>query len=98
MKGIERKGYSMELDNDYTGHFKFAADGETVTYPEGTATRVVPHKYTNYPFFDYDTTTEKYLRSEYPDRSAGAAQIDDTTGDQLAVDNVIIQHLRDSEL
>lgn len=92
LKGIERKGYSMELDNDYTGHFKFAADGETVTYPEGTATHIVPHKYTNYPFFDYDTTTEKYLRSEYPDRSAGAAQIDDTTGDQLAVDNVIIQY------
>ena len=92
LKGIERKGYSMELDNDYTGHFKFAADGETVTYPEGTATHIVPHKYTNYPFFDYDTTTEKYLRSEYPDRSAGAAQIDDTTGNQLAVDNVIIQY------
>ncbi|MEI3138895.1 MAG: DUF3048 C-terminal domain-containing protein [Lachnospiraceae bacterium] len=36
--------------------------------------------------------TEKYLRSEYPDRSTGAAQIDDTAGDQLAVDNVIIQY------
>lgn len=70
LKGIEKKEYSMELDNDYTGHFKFAADGETVTYSEGTATHIVPHQYSNHPYFDYDETTQKYLRSEYPDRSA----------------------------
>ena len=82
----------MELDNDYTGHFKFAADGETVTYSEGTATHIVPHQYSNHPYFDYDETTQKYLRSEYPDRSAGAAQIDESTGNQLSFDNVIIQY------
>ena len=92
LKGIEKKEYSMELDNDYTGHFKFAADGETVTYSEGTATHIVPHQYSNHPYFDYDETTQKYLRSEYPDRSAGAAQIDESTGNQLSFDNVIIQY------
>lgn len=89
---IERKEYSMELDNSYTGHFKFASDGETVTYSDGTATHIVPHLYTNYPYFDYDESTGKYYRSEYPDRSAGPAQIDELTGEQLSVDNVIIQY------
>ena len=92
LKAIEKKEYNMELDNDYTGHFKFAADGETVTYTDGTATHIVPHQYTNHPYFDYDETTQKYLRNEYPDRSAGAAQIDETTGNQLSYDNVIIQY------
>lgn len=89
---IERKEYSMELDNDYTGHFKFAADGETVTYTDGTATHIVPHLYTNYPTFDYDESTQKYMRSQYPERSAGAAQIDELTGEQIGVDNLIIQY------
>lgn len=93
-KAIERKDYDMELDNEYTGHFKFAADGEIVTYTDGTATHIVPHRYANTPYFDYDAETHKYLRSEYPDRSAGPAQIDELTGEQLAVDNVIIQYCK----
>ncbi|MGN0355186.1 MAG: DUF3048 domain-containing protein [Muricoprocola sp.] len=93
-KAIERKDYDMELDDEYEGHFKFAADGEIVTYTDGTATHIEPHKYANTPYFDYDEETHKYLRSEYPDRSAGPAQIDELTGEQLAVDNVIIQYCK----
>ncbi len=89
---IERKGYSMDLDNSYMGHFKFAADGETVTYSDGKATHIVPHRYSNNPYFDYNPDTHKYYRSEYPDRSAGPAQIDQTTGEQVSVDNVIVQY------
>ncbi|MEI3138894.1 MAG: DUF3048 domain-containing protein [Lachnospiraceae bacterium] len=62
LKGIQRKGYSMELDNDYTGHFKFTADGETVTYPEGTATHIVPHNVQTIRIFDYDSTDRKILK------------------------------------
>ena len=91
-RGIERKEYNMELDNEYTGHFRFAGDGETVSYTDGTATHIVPHQYSNYPSFDYDEETQLYMRNEYPDREAGAAQIDETTGNQLGFDNVIIQH------
>ena len=89
LKGIEKKGYSMELDNDYTGHFQFAADGENITYSEGTATHIVPHQYANHPYFDYDETTQKYLRFEYPDRSTGAAQIDESTGNQLSYHSIL---------
>lgn len=84
---IERKEYSLELDDDYTGHFKFAADGEKVSYPDGTATYIQPSLYTNYPHFEYDSATGLYMRYQYD-----GAQIDEMTGEQLGFDNVIIQY------
>ncbi|MDO4632983.1 MAG: DUF3048 domain-containing protein [Eubacteriales bacterium] len=84
---IERLGYSRVLDDDYTGHFKFAADGETVTYTDGTATYIQPSLYSNKPHFEYSEESGKYLRYQY-----GDAHIDEMTYEQLSVDNVIIQY------
>ncbi|MDO4522844.1 MAG: DUF3048 domain-containing protein [Eubacteriales bacterium] len=84
---IERKGYSRELDNEYMGHFKFAADGETVSYTDGTASYIQPSLYSNHPHFEYDAASGKYLRFQYDEQ-----QIDEMNAEQLAVDNVIIQY------
>lgn len=95
MAAIERKEYNTALDDEYTGHFKFAADGETVTYSDGTATHIVPHQYTNQPSFIYDEATQKYMRFQYP-TSDGTEQpqIDETNGTQLGTDNLIIQYCK----
>lgn len=84
---IERKGYSYAFDDDYTGHFKFAADGETVSYTDGAASYIQPSLYSNMPHFEYDESTGRYNRFQYD-----GAQIDELTGEQLAFDNVIIQY------
>lgn len=86
-KAIERKEYSTELDDAYEGHFKFAADGESVTYSDGTAQYIEPSKYSNNPYFEYDESSQQYKRFQY-----GDAQIDELTAEQLAYDNVIIQY------
>lgn len=84
---IERNEYSTELDDEYSGHFLFAQDGETVSYSDGTATYIQPSLYSNNPHFEYDEASGKYLRFQYGDK-----QIDELTGEQLAYDNVIIQY------
>ncbi|MDO4344415.1 MAG: DUF3048 domain-containing protein [Eubacteriales bacterium] len=87
MRAVERKEYDMALDDDYSGHFKFASDGETVSYSEGTASYIRPSLYSNEPYFQYDGESGQYLRFQY-----GDAQIDELTWNQLAYDNVIIQY------
>lgn len=84
---IARKEYSLELDDDYMGHFKFAADGETVSYTDGTATYIQPSLYSNKPHFEYDAATGLYKRFQYD-----GTQIDEMTGEQLGFNNVIIQY------
>lgn len=87
MRAVERKGYSMEFDDDYTGHFNFAEDGTVVDCVDGTATYIRPSLYSNEPYFEYDADSKLYKRFQY-----GDAQIDDQTGEQLAFTNVIIQY------
>ncbi|EET61596.1 hypothetical protein BRYFOR_06279 [Marvinbryantia formatexigens DSM 14469] len=87
MTAVERNGYSMQYADDYSGHFLFAADGERVSYSDGTATYIRPSLYSNSPYFEYDASSGQYLRYQY-----GGAQIDELTGSQLAYDNVIIQY------
>lgn len=84
---IDRKGYSMEFDDDYTGHFNFAEDGQIVSCVDGTATYIRPSLYSNEPYFEYDETLGVYRRFQY-----GDAQIDELTGNQLTFTNVIIQY------
>lgn len=86
-RALERKEYNTALDDDYEGHFKFAADGETVIYPDGRAEYIQPSLYSNRPYFEYDQETGQYRRFQY-----GEAQIDELTLEQLTVDNVIIQY------
>ncbi len=84
---IERKGYSREFDDTYTGHFLFAPDGERVSYADGTATYIQPSLYSNHPHFEYNAESGRYWRFQYD-----GAQIDELTGEQLSYDNVIIQY------
>lgn len=87
MTAVERKGYSMEFDDDYSGHFNFADDGVIVDCLDGEAAYIRPSLYSNQPYFEYNAETKLYNRFQY-----GGPQIDDQTGEQLAYTNVIIQY------
>lgn len=86
-KAIENKGYSTELADDYTGHYKFAKDGEEITYTDGSAQHMEPAYQINKPWFDYNTEDKLYYRSQYKKE-----QIDQLTDEQLAYKNVIFQY------
>lgn len=86
-RALEKKGYRTEFQDDYNGHYKFAADGAEVTYTDGTANRVEPAYQVNKPWFEYDSEKKLYNRFQYED-----IQIDDTTGEQLAYKNIIFQY------
>ncbi len=88
--GIEKMEYRTEHEADYDrGVFLFADEPGAVTLENGQdATYIYPgYKRTNEIYFEYDAATQKYLRFQY-----GGKQIDDMTGEQLAVDNIIIQY------
>lgn len=87
--GIERMGYRTEHEADYDrGVFLFADKPGDVTLENGiSATYVYPGYRTNKAYFEYDEETQKYMRFQYEGK-----QIDDMTGEQLAVDNIIIQY------
>jgi len=83
---IERKGYSTDYETDYEGHYKFAADGEKITYTDGNATKITPGYLVNKPWFEYDSATGLYSRFQYEDE-----QIDQLTEEQLTYTNIIFQ-------
>jgi len=89
-KGIEDMGYDTAYDPDYKGKFTFAKDGDVIV-PDSAdsydAKRVEPGYLINKPWFEYNEEDQKYYRFQYGDK-----QIDDTTGKQLAVDNIILQY------
>ena len=83
---MERNGYRTDYEDDFTGHYKFAADDETIVPDEGTATVIRPGYSVNKPWFEYNAEAGYYNRFQY-----GEAQIDQNTNDQLAVTNIIFQ-------
>lgn len=90
-KGVEQRGYSWEYDDTFEPKFLFAADGVRATYDDAeTATKITPGTKGNYStvgaYFEYDEATGKYAYSEY-----GSPLIDERTGEQLKVDNVVLQ-------
>ncbi len=89
-KGIEIKGYEESYSDDYKGKFTFAKDGEEIV-PDSPdsydATHIEPGYLINKPWFDYDPASKKYLRYEYEE-----PQIDAENGEQLSVDNIILQY------
>lgn len=86
-RALERKKYNMELSDDYFGHYVFAADGQEVTYSDGSAKRMEPGYLVNKPWFEYDSDKGLYNRFQYKD-----TQIDQLTDEQLAYKNVIFQY------
>ncbi len=83
---IERLGYDKEYEAGYTGHYKFAGDGDTITLNGGTANVIRPGYLVNEPWFEYDAENGFYNRFQY-----GETQIDQNTGNQLAYTNIIFQ-------
>ncbi len=92
LAGIEKMGYRTHHEDDYTrGVFLFANEPGEITLENGShATYVYPGFRDNEGdkiYFEYDETTQKYLRYQF-----GGPQIDDMTGEQLSVDNILIQY------
>lgn len=106
IKDIEKFGYRTEHDDSYNEKFTFAEIGTdelyaskpdaTVLYPGGktnTSANGFSHIEAR---FEYNPEDGLYYRYQYGDK-----HIDETTGNQLAVDNVIFQYchgeVRDEE-
>ena len=96
MDAVERLGYDWEYDGDFVPQLTFAADGVraeyedaqpvTVIRPGGTGSNNGGYGVYN-PWFEYDEEDKLYYRFQ-----DGKAQIDERTGEQLAVSNVILQY------
>lgn len=91
MKGVEQRGYSWDYHDTFSPKFQFAADGVTADYADApAATKIWPGKEGNYntvgAYFEYDASTGKYAYSEY-----GSPLIDERTGEQIKVDNIVLQ-------
>ena len=88
--GIEKLGYRTSYREDYKGKFTFAHDDEDIV-PSGAdsfeASVIKPGYLINKPWFEYNPEDKKYYRYQYDDK-----QIDDVTGEQLQVDNIVFQY------
>ena len=82
---IDKKGISTDNGSAVASAFRFAKPEEPVSFTS-VATEVSV-KMSGYctAGFTYDSTTKKYLKSEF-----GAPQIDANTGKQISVDNVFV--------
>lgn len=95
MKDIEKKGYDMTMPEDYPGKFRFAKTGEVEEYqgyPEVTFLQPGGTGGKNgfggvKATFEYSAADRKYYRSTY-----GNPHMDELTGKQVAVTNVIFQY------
>ena len=93
---MEKKGYRLEKAEDDTGMFNFY-DTFTVPLAQQSGTVIAPpgqrHHSVTIPYapgkqaaFTYDAEQRNYLRYQF-----GEPHIDEETGQQLRVDNVLIQ-------
>lgn len=97
LKAAEKFDYSLTYHDTHKPKFTFAPVGEkaelaggvdvTVLYPGGKASGKA-NGYSNVQaWFEYNAEDGKYYRYQYGDK-----HIDELTGEQLAVDNVIFQY------
>lgn len=93
--GIEYKGYDENLPDDYEGHYLFNEDDENeIVLDNGEDAVVVqPGYYLNNPWFVYNSEDGLYYRFQYKKEHT-----DETTGEQLAFKNVILQYTDYSKL
>ncbi|NLZ80985.1 MAG: DUF3048 domain-containing protein, partial [Clostridiales bacterium] len=86
-KGIEAMKYRTDFEDGYTGHYKFAEDGENITLTNGSpVVKLAPGYTVNSPWFEYNSEDELFYRFQYNDK-----QIDQETAKQLAYKNIIMQ-------
>ncbi len=88
-RGMEICGYSAGYSQDYQGSYTFAPQEDPELLEEGrTANTVIPGGYSyNHPVFTYDGNSGLYYRRQF-----GQPHIDEETGEQLAVKNILIQN------
>ena len=97
VKDIGRFGYSLTYHDTHKAKFAFAADGEeaensgstdaVLLYPGGKESGLENGYSLIEARFEYNEEDGKYYRYQY-----GEAQIDESTGNQLAYENVIFQY------
>ena len=96
MDAVERLGYDWEYDGDFVPQLTFAADGVRAEYEDAQAATVIRPGGTQSnnggygvynTWFEYDAQEKLYYRFQ-----DGKEQIDERTGEQLAVSNVILQY------
>ena len=96
-EAAEKFEYSLTYHDTHKQKFAFAPLGEKADYPDndtvvlmypGGEKTGVGNGYSNVQaYFEYNDEDGKYYRYQYGDK-----HIDETTGEQLAVDNVIFQY------
>lgn len=86
--GIEKKGYTTTVSDDYTGHFLFNTDDENeIQLTNGTDATYVKTGYViNKPWFEYNPEDGLYYRYQHGDN-----QIDAIDGSELSCKNIILQ-------
>lgn len=87
-KRIGELGFRTEMNPDFTYKFLFAADDETVTPMDGqNANKVSIGYWQNKPWFEFNAEDGLYYRF-----ARGEKHIDEITGDQIAVNNIIVEY------
>ena len=87
----------IQASENYTSHYRFAAEDSPNLLEQGETAKKVSLYYVDAkPWFVYNETDGLYYRYEFGDK-----QIDGSTGEQLAVKNIILQNcyssLKDSK-
>lgn len=87
--GIEKKGYRVDHEDNYEGHYVFNTDDKKdIELKAGDDASVVWIGYAvNKPWFVYDSEDKQYKRYQF-----GAEQVDGRDSEQLEVKNIIIQN------
>jgi len=97
LDAVNKFEYSLTYHDTHSQKFIFALPGKRISYDNGTDATVlypggkekgVPNGFSNVQSrFEYNPEDGKYYRYQYGDK-----HIDEQTGEQLAVDNVIFQY------
>ncbi len=86
LKAAEKNGLNTKLPEDYKPLFSFYEGFTVPSLSIESKTIRIPFSQSNGSYFTYDVNTKLYGKYEY-----GEAQIDEETGEQLTVTNVIVQ-------
>lgn len=85
---IEYEEYRTEYEEDYQGHYRFAAEDAPITLSTGEDAAVVcPGYVTNKPWFVYHEDDGLYYRFQY-----SKEHVDGNTNEQLTFKNIIFQY------
>lgn len=92
-KGAEIKGYRLDYEKGYEGHFTFYEENTDIV--SNQAAKKVTLNFTSYtnPYFTYNDEDKLYYRYQF-----GTEHIDKNTGKQLAFRNIIVQFVKEWDI